>query len=88
MLFTLIAERYERRSLGITSNLVFSEWEKVFANPMAAAAIDRIVHHSVILEFDLPGYRTNEAQEGQLQEDNYKRQLHTQCSQSNWRTSG
>ena len=49
MLFTLIAERYERRSLGITSNLVFSEWEKVFANPMAtAAAIDRIVHHSVI----------------------------------------
>ena len=48
MLFTLIAERYERRSLGITSNLVFSEWEKVFANPMAtAAAMDRIVHHSV-----------------------------------------
>ena len=41
VLFTLIAERYERRSLGITSNLVFSEWEKVFANPMAtAAAID------------------------------------------------
>ena len=67
VLFTLIAERYERRSLGITSNLVFSEWEKVFANPMAtAAAIDRIVHHSVILEFDLPSYRTNEAQESSL----------------------
>ena len=66
VLFTLIAERYERRSLGITSNLVFSEWEKVFANPMAtAAAIDRIVHHSVILEFDLPSYRTNEAQNRQ-----------------------
>ena len=64
VLFTLIAERYERRSLGITSNLVFSEWEKVFANPMAtAAAIDRIVHHSVILEFGLPSYRTNAAQE-------------------------
>ena len=46
VLFTLIAGRYERRSLGITSNLVFSEWEKVFANPMAtAAAIDRIVYH-------------------------------------------
>ena len=60
VLFTLIAERYERRSLGITSNLVFSQWEKVFANPMAtAAAIDRIVHHSVILEFDVPSYRTN-----------------------------
>ena len=68
VLFTLIAERYERRSLGITSNLVFSEWEKVFANPMAtAAAIDRIVHHSVILEFDMPSYRTGEDQERQLQ---------------------
>ncbi len=44
VLFTLIAERYERRSLGITSNLVFSEWERIFANPMAtAAAIDRVV---------------------------------------------
>ena len=50
VLFTLIAERYERRSLGITSNLVFSEWERIFANPMATAvAIDRVVHHSVIL---------------------------------------
>ena len=68
VLFTLIAERYERRSLGITSNLVFSEWEKVFANPMAtAAAIDRVVHHSVILEFDLPSYRTNVAQSRQAE---------------------
>ena len=64
VLFTLIAERYERRSFGITSNLVFSEWEKVFANPMAtAAAIDRIVHHSVILEFDVPSYRTADGAE-------------------------
>ena len=63
VLFTLIAERYERRSLGITSNLVFSEWERIFANPMAtAAAIDRVVHHSVILEFDVPSYRTGVAQ--------------------------
>ena len=61
VLFTLIAERYERKSLGITSNLVFSQWEKVFANPMAtAAAMDRIVHHSVTLEFDVPSYRTNQ----------------------------
>ena len=68
MLFTLIAELYERRSLGITSNLVFSEWENVFVNQMAtAAAIDKIVHHSVILEFDMPSYRTGEAQERQLQ---------------------
>ena len=64
VLFTLIAERYERRSLGITSNLVFSEWERTFANPMAtAAAIDRVVHHSVILEFDVPSYRTDAAQQ-------------------------
>ena len=63
-LLTLIAERYDRRSLGITSNLAFSEWERIFANPMAtAAAIDRVVHHSVILEFDVPSYRTNAAQQ-------------------------
>ena len=69
---TLIAERYERRSLGVTSNLVFSEWEKVFANPMAtAAAIDRIVHHSVILEFDVPSYRTSAAQNRQTDSDRY-----------------
>ena len=70
--FTLIAERYERRSLGITSNLVFSQWEHTFANPMAtAAAIDRVVHHSVILEFDVPSYRTGVAQQrGQEREVN------------------
>ena len=69
VLFTLIAERYERRSLGIASNLVFSEWEKVYANPMAtAAAIDKIVHHSVILEFDVPSYRTNAAQNRRTEE--------------------
>ena len=63
VLFTLIAG-YERRSLGITSNLVFSQWEHIFANPMAtAAAIDRVVHHSVILEFDVPSYRTGVAQQ-------------------------
>lgn len=62
VLFTLLAERYERRSLVITSNLVFSQWDRIFGNPMAtAAAIDRIVHHSVILEFDVPSYRTQGA---------------------------
>ena len=72
VLFTLIAERYERRSLGITSNLVFSQWEHIFANPMAtAAAIDRVVHHPVILEFDVPSYRTGMAQQrGQDKEVN------------------
>jgi DNA replication protein DnaC len=62
VLFTLIAERYESRSLLISSNLVFSEWERIFKEPMAtAAAIDRVVHHSVILEFDVPSYRSDEA---------------------------
>ena len=44
--------------------MVFSEWERIFANPMAtAAAIDRVVHHAVILEFDVPSYRTDAAQQ-------------------------
>jgi DNA replication protein DnaC len=60
VLFTLMAERYERRSMLITSNLVFSEWDRIFKNPMTtAAAIDRLVHHSVILEFDVSSYRTD-----------------------------
>ena len=59
VLFTLLAERYERRSVLITSNLVFSEWERIFKNPMTtAAAIDRLVHHSAILEFAVDSYRT------------------------------
>lgn len=63
VLFTLIAERYERRSLIVTSNRVFSQWEEIFQSPMAtAAAIDRIVHHSVIAEFDVTSYRTVQAQ--------------------------
>jgi DNA replication protein DnaC len=62
VLFTLMAERYERRSMLITSNLVFSEWGRIFKDPMTtAAAIDRLVHHSVILEFDVPSFRTETA---------------------------
>jgi DNA replication protein DnaC len=62
VLFTLMAERYERRPMIITSNLVFGEWERIFKNPMTtAAAIDRLVHHSVILEFDGPSIRAEEA---------------------------
>jgi DNA replication protein DnaC len=53
VLFTFLAERYERKSLMISSNLVFSEWDRIFKDPMTAmAAIDRLVHHSIILEFD------------------------------------
>lgn len=62
VLFTLLAERYERRSTALTSNLVFSEWDRIFKNKMAtSAAIDRLVHHSVVLEFDVPSYRTEKA---------------------------
>lgn len=59
VLFTMMAERYERRSILITSNLVFSGWDRIFKNPMTtAAAIDRLVHHSVILEFaEVESYR-------------------------------
>ena len=52
VLFTFLAERYERRSVMSSSNLVFSKWERIFQDPMTAmAAVDRLVHHSVILEF-------------------------------------
>ena len=47
----------------ITSNLVFSQWEQIFKNPLTtAAAIDRVVHHSVILEFNVRSYRAEEAE--------------------------
>lgn len=64
VLFTFLAERYERRSVLITSNLVFSEWDRIFKDPLTtAAAIDRVVHHSLILEFgpDQPSVRATEA---------------------------
>jgi DNA replication protein DnaC len=62
VLFTLMSERYERRSMLITSNLVFSEWDKIFKHPMTTlAAIDRIVHRSIILEFSVPSFRAEEA---------------------------
>jgi DNA replication protein DnaC len=62
VLFTFLSERYERRSLMITSNLVFSEWDKIFKDPVTtAAAIDRLVHHSIILELDGGSYRMEHA---------------------------
>ena len=61
-LFTFMADRYERGSLMITSNLPFSKWQQIFKDPMTtAAAIDRIVHHSVILELNLPSYRLEQS---------------------------
>ena len=63
VLFTLLAERYERGSILLTSNLPFSQWERIFKDPMTtAAAIDRLVHHSVILELNIDSYRMTAAQ--------------------------
>ncbi len=58
VLFTLLADRYERGSVMLTSNLPFSKWENIFKDPMTTAAvIDRLVHHSIILELNLTSYR-------------------------------
>ncbi len=62
VLFTLFAQRYERGSIMITSNLAFSQWGAIFKDPMVtAAAIDRLVHHSVIIELNLTSYRIEQA---------------------------
>jgi len=64
VLFTFLSERYERRSIMITSNLVFSQWEQIFKDPLTtAAAIDRIVHHSSIIEIPekVKSFRMDEA---------------------------
>ena len=62
VLFTFLAERYERRSVLLSSNLVFSKWDQVFKDPMTTmAAVDRLVHHAVILEFDNESVRATQA---------------------------
>ena len=64
VLFTLLSERYERRSVMITSNLVFSKWDQIFKDPMTTtAAIDRLVHHAHVLELNVESYRAEEAQD-------------------------
>jgi DNA replication protein DnaC len=68
VLFTFLAERYERKSVMITTNLVFSEWQRIFKDPMTTlAAIDRVVHHSVILDMmGVESYRAKEASQSHL----------------------
>ena len=62
VLFTFFAERYERKSVMITSNLVFSQWDRIFKDPMTtAAAIDRLVHHATIIEMVGESVRAEEA---------------------------
>src|SRR6266487_1590156 len=70
VLFTFLAERYERKSVMITTNLVFSEWNRIFKDPMTTlAAIDRVVHHSVILDMmEVQSYRATEANHQHLRQ--------------------
>lgn len=66
VLFELIAERYERRSIAITANTPFSQWGEVFVDPaMTLAAVDRLVHHATILEMNVESYRRRTAQQTQ-----------------------
>jgi DNA replication protein DnaC len=64
VLFELIADRYERKSIAITANTAFSQWNEVFVDAaMTLAAIDRLVHHSTILEMNVESYRRRAAVE-------------------------
>ena len=72
VLFELIAERYERKSLIITCNQPFSEWDKVFPDPaVTVAAVDRLVHHSTIIEINTDSYRRRAAAENAAARKNY-----------------
>jgi DNA replication protein DnaC len=65
VLFTFLAERYERRSVLVSSNLVFSKWDQIFKDPMTTmAAVDRLVHHAIILEFDGDSRRVARKEKG------------------------
>ena len=72
VLFELIAQRYEHRSVLITANQPFSEWNSVFPDPaMTIAAIDRLVHHATVFELNVESYRRRTAQANALERDNY-----------------
>jgi DNA replication protein DnaC len=63
----LIAERYERKSIAITANTPFSQWGEVFVDAaMTVAAVDRLVHHSTILEMNVQSYRRRAAEAAQI----------------------
>jgi len=64
VLFELISARYERRSMLITANQPFGEWNRVFPDPaMTLAAVDRLVHHATIFELNVESYRRRTAME-------------------------
>jgi DNA replication protein DnaC len=83
VLFELIAERYERRSILITANQAFSGWDNVFPDSgMTVAAIDRLVHHSTIFELNVESYRRKKAaSDKQAQRDNEKARRRRQSSE-------
>lgn len=83
VLFELIAERYERRSILITANQPFSGWDHVFCDPgMTVAAIDRLVHHSTIFELNVESYRRKKAtSDKQTRHDAAKAQRRRQPSE-------
>jgi len=66
LLFQIVSDCYEQKSLIITSNLEFSQWNTVFGNDkLTAAMIDRLIHHSHILVFSGPGHRLEESMQRQ-----------------------
>lgn len=68
VLFELISARYERRSIMITANQPFGEWNRVFPDPaMTLAAVDRLVHHATIFEMNVESYRRRSAMEAKRQ---------------------
>lgn len=70
VLFALLAARYEMRSVMVTSNLPFAEWDKIFKDHMTAtAAIDRLIHHATILELNAESYRMATAKYGKRAAD-------------------
>jgi len=70
VLFAVLSERYERKSVGISTNLIFSDWLRIFKSPLTTmAAIDRVVHHSVVLDLmPVTSYRAQTAVEAQRQQ--------------------
>ena len=62
VLFELIAHRYETGSMVITANHSFSNWDQIFSDTtMTVAAIDRLVHHAIIIEIDADSFRKKQA---------------------------
>lgn len=78
VLFTFLAERYERKRVLLRRNLVFRHWDRIFQDPMTtAAAIDRLVHHAIILERTGPSFRTEQAKERQHHSPRMERDTQT-----------